>query len=314
LPWYQNAGFTILYNTDMWTKAGFEAGPAITWAEFAQQLYVIKEKGVIAHPFVLSGMQDFDSTWAFDNIVKGHGGYWFETWQDPKDIQPAFTSNEHNLEAAAWIEKLIKDEVVHPASLNFEADGANDLFIGGDTATILQFDYSAAEALDPAVSKIVDQVGCAVMPGSDGQHSGGSFVDGYGYFIYTPAKERDLEAVVAVYEILAGPWANTVWAEKAALGPAYKSIQDDPRVLKGMPFMPVWSEQSKYSVVRQTNPQWEKPFAGLGILTEWQTNREAYLSAFYTGSMDAKTMWQKLEEDYLRLEERAIKEGREHTG
>jgi ABC-type glycerol-3-phosphate transport system substrate-binding protein len=314
LPWYQNAGFTILYNKGMFAKAGFDNGPALTWKDFADQLYKIKEQGIIAHPFVIPGMQNFDSAEVFDNIVKGHGGYWFEPWKDAQDIKPAFTTNPHNMEAAEWIGKLIKDQVVNPACMNFEADGVQDVYLGGDSAAMLNFDYIAANALDTSKSKVADQTGCALIPGTDGQHSGGSFAGGQGYYIYSAAKERDIEAIVAVFEILAGPWANTVWAEKAALGPAYKSIQNDARVLKGMPFMPIWTEQTKYSVVRQTNPQWERPFAGLGILTEWSRNREAYLSAFYTGGMDAKTLWSKMEEDYLKMEERAIQDGRKHTG
>lgn len=314
LPWYQNYGFTILYNKGMWDQASLSDGPALSWAEFAKQLYQIRDKGVIKYPFALSGKQDFDSALIFDNIVKAHGGYWFEPWQDSKDIKPAFTTNPHNMEATEWIVKLIKDQIVHPASMTFEAEGINEIYLGGETATLMQYYYSAAKALDPAQSKIVDQVQCALIPGVDGKTSGGSFAGGEGYYLYTAAKQRNFDACVATYEILAGPWANTVWAERAALGPAYKSIQQDARVLKGLPFMAVWAEQDKHSIVRETDAQWEKPFAGLGIITEWKKNQETYLSAVYTGTMEPKTMWQKLEEDYLTLEARAIKEGRQHAG
>ncbi len=313
LPWYQNYGFTIEYNKGMWDKAGLEAGPALTWSEFSKQLYQLRDKGVIKYPFTLSGKQDFDSALMFDNIVKAHGGYWFEPWTDAKEIKPAFTSNPHNIEAAEWITKLIKDEIVHPASMNFEGAGIDEVYLGGETATMLQYYYSAAKALDPSQSKIVDQAKCALIPGVDGKVSGGSFASGEGYYLYTAAKDRNFDAAVAVYEVLTGPWANTVWAELAALGPAYKSIQQDARVLKGLPFMDVWAKQGEQSIVRETNSQWEKPFAGLGVITEWKKNQETYLSALYTGSMDAKTMWQKLEEDYVKLEARAIKEGRQHS-
>ncbi len=313
LPWYQNYGFTIEYNKGMWDKADLPDGPALTWPEFARQLYQIRDKGVIKHPFTLSGKQDFDSALTFDNIVKAHGGYWFERWQDPKDIKPAFTTNPANMEATEWIVKLIKDQIVHPASMTFEGAGIDEIYVGGETATMLQYYYSAAKALDPTQSKIVDQAQCALIPGVDGKTSGGSFAGGEAYYLYTAAKDRNWDAVVATYEVLAGPWANTVWAELAALGPAYKSIQQDPRVLKGLPFMKVWAEQDKQSIVRETNPQWEKPFAGLGVITEWKKNQETYLSALYTGSMDGKTMWQKMEEDYLKLEARAIKDGRQHS-
>jgi ABC-type glycerol-3-phosphate transport system substrate-binding protein len=312
LPWYQHYGQSILFNRGMWEQGGQEEGPVITWPEFADQMYKLRDSGVVKHPMGLSGMQNFDSTKTFDTIVKAFGGYWFEPWDDPNSITPAFVSNDRNLKATEWVVKLIQDEIIHPASMNFEAAGIIDLFNGGEIATLLSVYYHSAKALDPSQSKVVDQVDCALIPGTDGQTTGGTFASGQAYYLYTQAQERDFEASVAAYEFLAGPWANSVWAEKAALGPAYKSIQDDPKVLLGLPFMDVWAEQGRHSLVKETNPQWEKPFAGLGIITEWRKNQETYLSALYTGSMDGQTMWKKLEEDYLKLEERAIKEGRRH--
>lgn len=158
MPWLQDCKY-LFYNKKMLKDAGFNEPPK-TWEELSNQAKVIKEKGIVKYPIAWSWAQAEAIVCDFSPIAAAFGGEMIN-----KDGKPVFT-NEGNKKALDYMISTMKDGITNPKSTEFLENDVLATFQAGNSAFTLNWTYAYSESADPSKSKVSNDVGIALIPGS----------------------------------------------------------------------------------------------------------------------------------------------------
>src|SRR5271157_1119380 len=147
IVWNNDTRF-FFYNAGMLKKAGI-ANPPRTWDELVSQSKTLMSKGVAKY-----GMAGFwKAEWALANDFHFYAYTYGGTIVD-KHGNILFNTDPNTLAAAREMVKMLKEGVVDPASLTYDQEAVNNIFLKGDVAFLSQgIPGIMSYAQDPARSK-----------------------------------------------------------------------------------------------------------------------------------------------------------------
>lgn len=160
----------------------------------------------------------------YTTLRAAFGGSMFDA-----DGKPTLTS-EGNEKALAFMVQSIKDGVTNPKSTEFIEDDVGNVFAGGQAAFALNWTYMYAWAKDATKSKVVDDVGLAMVPGTDKAVS--ATVNGGQPLSITKGSKNPVEAWNYI-TYLTGREFQKKYSKNSL--PIWKSLYDDAEVVNNNP-------------------------------------------------------------------------------
>ena len=155
MPWLNDCKY-LFYNKKMLADTGF-ANPPKTWDELVTQANAIKAKGLVKYPLIWSWAQAECLMCDYTVLSAAFGGAMFDA-----NGKPTLTAG--NKRALDFMAKTLSDGLSNPASLESTENEVLASFINGDAAFVLNWTFVYNEALDATKSKIVKDIGVALIP------------------------------------------------------------------------------------------------------------------------------------------------------
>jgi trehalose/maltose transport system substrate-binding protein len=228
IPWYTD--FPMLYyRKDLLEKYGFNKPPE-TWDELEQMSKKIMdgEKGQSPNftGFVWQGKAYEGLTCnALEWVASSGGGHIIDDGKPSVNNPKAIKALNR---AKGWVGNI------SPAGVTgYEEEDARNAFQGGNAAFMRNWPYAYAAGNDDK-SPIKGKFDVAPLPHDPGQKSAGT-VGGWQLGVSKYSKNKD--AAIEFVRYLASPEAQKYRAVTASLAPTIPSIQQDPEVVKAMPFL-----------------------------------------------------------------------------
>ena len=147
----------FFYNEAMLEKVGLKAAPA-TLEEMAEQMTLLKKKGVAQHPWTDAWRQSEGLVAEFTWLIGAFGGELFD-----EDGKPAFDGEAGN-RALEFMVMLIEKELADPNILTNDEIAAKDAFLRGDAAFTSNWAFLAGLLHTEADADIKDQAKSALLP------------------------------------------------------------------------------------------------------------------------------------------------------
>ena len=158
MPWLNDCKY-LFYNKKMLKSAGFTAPPK-TWDELLTQAKAIKAKGLVQYPMVWSWAQAECLICDYTSLSCAFGGSMIG-----KNGKPQLTA-AGNKKALDFMVSSIKAGISNPKSTEFTEEDVRGTFSSGNAAFALNWTYMYNMAKDPKESKVTEDVGIAIIPGS----------------------------------------------------------------------------------------------------------------------------------------------------
>jgi multiple sugar transport system substrate-binding protein len=242
MPWLNDCKY-LFYNKKMLKDAGF-TNPPKTWDELLAQAKVMKSKGLVKYPIAWSWAQAEALMCDYTILSAAFGGAMFD-----KNGNPTLTA-DGNKRALDFMVKTLSEGVTNPNSLEFLEDNVLATFANGDAAFGLNWTYMYGGATDAEKSKVVSDVGVALIPGSDKAVS--ATVNG-GQPLSISAGSKQEKAAWQYILYMAGKDFQKNHAANAV--PIWQSLYSDPKVISFNPvIVKLAGEQYKYLVNRPSLP------------------------------------------------------------
>lgn len=252
IVWNNDTRF-FMYNKKMLEDAGIEAPPK-TWDEMVEQCKIMQEKGICEYCLA----QPWEERWVACNELHfwtyTFGGEFIDEnyhiiWNDPE---------RGAVEALDFMVKLVKEGLVDPGSLTYKQIDQQDIFLAGKIPFFPQAWPSVyAYAQDPNLSKIVGQVGIAMVPGKkEGMTAALSLPEAFS--IPINAKNKELSA--KFIEFMGSREVNKKMALEIGAIPIYVDLYNDPEILKLYPYWKEFGEQME-TARGLTQVTWYNEFA-----------------------------------------------------
>ena len=249
IVWNNDTRF-FFYNAAMLQKAGIK-GPPSTWDELIAQSKILQSKGIAKY-----GMAGFwKAEWALANdfhfYIYTYGG----TIVDKKG-NLLFKDDPNTVAACQEMVRFLKEGVVDPASLTYDQEAVNNIFLKGDVAFLNQgIPGIMAYAQDPARSKVAGQIKVGVVPGGKaGKSAALTLPEAYAI----PKGSRNKSAAWKFIEFMTSRETNKKLAQQIGLIPIWTDLYTDPDLVKLYPY---WADFSRQMGSAQ----------GLSVLT-WYNN------------------------------------------
>jgi multiple sugar transport system substrate-binding protein len=259
MPWLNDCKY-LFYNKSMLKKAGFAAPPA-TWDELATMAKAIKAKGIAKYPIAWSWSQAEALICDYTALSESFGGGMIGA-----DGKPAITA-EGNQKALEFMVASLKEGLTNPKSTEMLENDVLATFVAGNAAFGLNWTYMYAAGKDPAQSKIGDDVGIAIIPGTAAAKSA-TVNGGMPLMITSGSKNPDAAWKYILY--ISSKDVQKKYAKNAL--PIWKSLFDDPAVVATSPEV-VGVSKTQYDYIRN-RPQ--VPYYG-ELSTELQTDVQSAL-------------------------------------
>jgi len=167
-----------------------------------------------------------------------------------------FNKDPNTLAAVSEMVKLLKDGVMDPASLTYDQEAVNNIFLKGDTAFLTQgIPGIMAYAQDPAKSKVVGQIKVGLVPGAKpGVSAALTLPEAYAI----PKGSRNKANAWKFIEYMTSKDTNKKLAQQIGILPIWTSQYTDRDLVKLYPY---WADFSRQMASAQ----------GLSVLT-WYNN------------------------------------------
>jgi multiple sugar transport system substrate-binding protein len=176
----------------------------------------------------------YDAARTYYTFLYASGGRLFDDAGEPIPL----SENPVAVEVLDWLVKAhLEWEIMDPAGVTLMSEEATKLFLDGRLAFLTQWDYQAARANDPELSKIVGKNRYDYMPGL-GPESQGTW--GQGWYYGLAADTEELDAAWEIMKALGGKdWTGDYyvakrWAKEEGLLFGYRSMFDDPEVQQAL--------------------------------------------------------------------------------
>ena len=249
IVWNNDTRF-FFYNAAMLAKAGIKAPPK-TWDELVAQSKTLMSKGIAKY-----GQAGFwKAEWALANdfhfYIYTYGGKIVD-----KQGNFLFNKDPNTLLACQEMVKMLKEGVMDPASLTYDQEAVNNIFLKGDTAFLAQgIPGVMAYAQDPARSKVVGQIKVGLVPGGKaGASAALTLPEAYAI----PKGSKNKTAAWKFIEYMTSRETNKKLAREIGVLPIWTALYTDKDLVKLYPF---WADFSKQMGSAQ----------GLSVLT-WYNN------------------------------------------
>lgn len=251
---FQGGAVMLFYRKDLFEK--YKVKPPTTLNEMlvasrqiAAGLKTDKVSGVYAFGFRAKeanvGTQDFLA------LFFAAGGNLFVDGQTKCGLDsPA------GVAAAKFLEDMAKEELMPKDTLAIGRDELIGGFQQGRLAMVPSFSPYYGQFNDPKTSKIVGQVGWAVMPTSEGVPPGRAFKNYW--YLTIDRNSRNKDAAWQLIQALTAKEAQTEMAAKWAFGPVRRSAFASPQVQATFPHALDWGKAASASVNVPQHPEWPR--------------------------------------------------------
>ncbi|MGA2977416.1 MAG: extracellular solute-binding protein [Spirochaetia bacterium] len=246
MPWLNDCKY-LFYNKKMLKDAGFN-NPPKTWDELLTQAKAMKARNIVKYPIAWSWAQAECLMCDYTVLAAAFGGAMFD-----KNGNPTLTA-EGNKRALDYMVKTMTEGVTNPNSLEFTEDNVLATFANGDAAFGLNWTYMYSGALDASKSKVVNDVGVALIPGS--QQAVSATVNGGQPLSISAGSKHEKEAWRYIL-YMAGKDFQRTYSKNAV--PIWQSLYTDPMVIGYNPvIVKLAGEQYKYLVNRPSLPYYSE--------------------------------------------------------
>ncbi|HUI70934.1 MAG TPA: sugar ABC transporter substrate-binding protein [Spirochaetia bacterium] len=234
IVWNNDTRF-FFYNAAMLKKAGIKAPPR-TWDELASQSKVLMSKGIAKY-----GLAGFwKAEWALVNDFH----FWVYTYGGQivdRQGNLLFNKDPNTLAAMEEMVAMLKEGVMDPASLTYDQEAVNNVFLKGDTAFLAQgIPGIMAYAEDPARSKVVGQVKVGLVPGGKpGVSAALTLPEAYAIAKGSKNKANAWKFI----EYMTSKETNKKLAEQIGILPIWTSLYTDKDLVKLYPYWADFSAQ-----------------------------------------------------------------------
>jgi multiple sugar transport system substrate-binding protein len=126
--------------------------------------------------------------------------------------------------------QAVKDGLVNPKSITYGEDDINGVFTGGNAAFMFNWTYAYGVANDPSQSKVVGDVGIAMIPGNGKVKS--ATVNGGQPLSITSGSKHPNEAWAYIVYMTGKDFQASYPANSL---PIWRSLYTDPNVVKSSP-------------------------------------------------------------------------------
>lgn len=226
----------FFYNMDYITKAGFSHPPK-TLEELEYQMRVIKQKGILKHPWFDSWREKEVLVCEYVWLTGAFGG---ETFNEKGE--PIF-NNGPGLKALQFMVNLLDEGLANPMSLEADELLVKDVFISGDAAFTSNWTFQYALMNNPEVSNIVGAGKMGFLPVAeefyDEYEYHSSSVSGFEGLAIMSNSQYPHEAWQYI-QFITAPEVQRAHLEEM---PVWLSIQNDPDVRSIDPVMELKAKQ-----------------------------------------------------------------------
>jgi len=234
LPYYTDF-HTLMYNSDLLTKAGFDAPPA-SLSELSDMCVEIKKQGIAEFPLAMWINQEQNFKEIMYSLVYGSEGNWLDDNLEPICDKPDSVVQQ----VIDWMSTAINDlEIMDKANLEMADADVDLLFQNGKTVFQGANRYDLRRFNDPTQtpSAVADQrvFRPMLMPGFTGAGKGAvTWTRQY----TVNATAVDQEAAFRLQYFAGGKnkegdyWTAKQWHNRFGLGFAYKSLATDPDIVQ----------------------------------------------------------------------------------
>ncbi|HTO22430.1 MAG TPA: sugar ABC transporter substrate-binding protein [Spirochaetia bacterium] len=234
IVWNNDTRF-FFYNAEMLKKAGI-ANPPRTWDELISQSKTLMGKGIAKY-----GMAGFwKAEWALVNdfhfYIYTYGGKIVD-----KQGNFLFNKDPGTLAACQEMVKFLKEGVMDPASLTYDQEAVNNIFLKGDTAFLNQgIPGIMAYAQDASRSRVVGQVKVGLVPGGKaGVSAALTLPEAYAI----PKGSKNKAAAWKFIEYMTGKDVNKKLAQDIGILPIWTAQYTDRDLVKLFPYWADFSRQ-----------------------------------------------------------------------
>ncbi|AUX44770.1 ABC transporter substrate-binding protein [Sorangium cellulosum] len=228
MPWFTDFGL-LYYRTDLLEKYGYSKPPE-TWDELEQMAKKIQDGERASSPnflgFVWQGKAYEGLTCNALEWIASHGGG--AIIEDGKITVNNPGAQKALARAKGWVGTISSAGVT-----SYEEEDARNTFQGGNAAFMRNWPYAYA-AGNADKSPIKGKFGVAPLPHEPGQKSAGA-VGGWQLAVSKFSAQKD--AAIELVRYLTSPEAQKFRATAGSFIPTVRSVQEDPDVVKSMPFL-----------------------------------------------------------------------------
>ncbi len=222
MPWLNDVRY-LFYNKKMLQAAGFNAPPK-TYDELLTQAKALKSKGIVKYPIVASWAQAEALICDYTSFSYAFGGGMIS-----KDGKPQLTA-AGNVKALDFMANSLKEGLTNPKSTEFLEEDVRGTFSSGNAAFALNWTYMYNMAKDPKESKVTEDVGIAISPGT-GKIVSATVNGGMGLSI--TAGSKNVNEAWKYINYLASKDVQKKYAQNAL--PIWKSLFNDKAVIATNP-------------------------------------------------------------------------------
>jgi multiple sugar transport system substrate-binding protein len=245
MPWLNDVEY-FFYNERILKEAGISEPPR-TWSEVIEQCKIIKDKGILEHPYVETWAQTEELTAQFTFYVHSFGGDFVDD-----DLNPLINQPEA-LRALNWMIDNRNKGYINPNSIENHYDDVRNIVSQGNAAFCTNWVYVWGLFNDPNESKVVGEMRITTIPG---QVMKSATTNG-GMNLGISSKCKHPDAAWQLVEYMSSKDVQARYAQNAL--PVWMSLFEDPRVIKAQPdLVDVSKEQYKYIVNRPIVPWYEE--------------------------------------------------------
>jgi multiple sugar transport system substrate-binding protein len=219
LPFYGESSF-LMYNKDMFAKAGIKAPPA-TFAELEKDAKLLTKKSANQFGIAMRGQRSIN-WYMWSGFAYGMGGGWFDASGKP------ILDKAETVKATDLYGRLLR-EYGPPGAANFDWNDVQVAMQQGTVAMIIDATNFAPRLEDPTQSKVVGKVGYAMVPAGPS----GAFPSIYSAIISIPKTSPNKRAA---WEFLKWVTSSQVQLKSALsvgrLDVTRRSVWQDPAFIK----------------------------------------------------------------------------------
>ena len=279
IPWLNDVQY-LFYNDAMLKEAGIEEAPK-TWDEMFEDAKVLKDKGIVEYPIVVSWAQAECIITAYTILCGIYGGRFVDDQNNPT------INSEENTEALQFWSDCVNNGLINPKSVEMIEDDVLNTFCSGSAAFAINWTYMNNTMNDDSKSQVAGDAKISVIPGR-GDVVSATVNGGMPLMITSGCKHPD--AAWEYMKYLSSKEAQAKYCKNAL--PIWKSLYDDPTVIDtaGKDLVDASKTQFEYIVNRPQVPYY----------SELSTYMQAELQSVLIGSESVEdavnNMQQKAEE------------------
>lgn len=235
---WNNDTHVYMYNKKKLEDAKISEIPQ-TWDEIVEASKTMKDQGLIQYgtPMCFWGNGAVNE---MTNIIYSFGGNCF------KDGKLVIGTDPNTLEAFKYVKDMLDEGIIDPASLTYDYEAANNVFLTGDSAFFIQaIPGLFANSNDPEQSQIVGEVAVAPYTVTNSEDTNVVLTVPEAYAI--PKNSKHKEAAWKYIQYMSDKDFDKEKALELGALPVYQSNFEEPDVLEKYPHFEQMGKQIPYA-------------------------------------------------------------------